>query len=84
MAKRIGRVKQLIFEIRAIVEDCRNEKKGAIFTGIQLFQLSVIPFLYYSSELWVDIPSEAVQQLNEVHELFAEPKTSATATASLW
>ena len=69
IAKRYGRAKQLILEIKAIIEDCRSNREGAIFTGIQLFQLSVVPYIYYSSELWVSIPPESIQQLNDLHEL---------------
>ena len=68
--KRSSRVKQLIFEIKAILEDSRLDSIGGISSGLDLWHLIVVPYLYGSLECFPDIPIEGMKKLNDLHILF--------------
>ena len=68
--KRYGKVKQLIFEIKSILEDCRLNTVGGASTGLDLWEKSVVLFLYFSSECWVELKKESLKKLKELHLLF--------------
>ena len=68
--KRYGKVKQLIFEIKSILEDCRLNTVGGASTGLDLWEMSIVPFLYFSSECWVELKKESLKKLKELHLLF--------------
>ena len=55
---KIGKVKQLISEIRAVVEGCRNATPGGFCTSIEIWETAVIPYLYNAVEGWVEVPKE--------------------------
>ena len=65
---KVGRVKQMIFEIKAVVEDCRNNTPGAFITAVEIWEAAVIPYLYHASECWVETPKEALETLNGLQE----------------
>ena len=50
--KRSSRVKQLIFEIKAILEDSRLDSIGGISSGLDLWYLIVVPYLYGSFNMF--------------------------------
>ena len=64
---KLGRVKQSINEIITIVENCRNNSIGGICSGIQIWEASVIPFLYHGSDCWVEVSVKEVNH-RRVHE----------------
>ena len=83
-----GKVKQLICEIRAVVEDCRNGRPGGFCTAVQIWEAAVIPYLYNAAECWVEVPKEALATLNTLQEAFmsamlATPRTTPKA-AMYW
>ena len=49
-----------IAEIRAVVEDYRSNLLGGILTGLEIWEMSVIPFLLYNSETWTELSKEAI------------------------
>ena len=46
--KRIGLIKKSIYEVRAVVEDCRSKVIGGIKSGVLLWESCLIPFLLYN------------------------------------
>ena len=50
---KVGKVKQLIYEIKAVVEDCRNDAPGGFCTAVHIWEAAVIPYLYNASECWL-------------------------------
>ena len=68
--RRQGLVKRLISEIKFTVEDCRSNVTGGLVTGIEIWRLAVIPFLYYNSECCIDIPKKALKILNQLQSSF--------------
>ena len=65
--KKVGKTKQLIYEIKAVIEDCRNNIPGAAFTGIQIFEMPVLPYLYSGSENWIELDSNCLKILSDLH-----------------
>ena len=61
---------EAIIDIKNVIEDLRSKNIGAIKTGMEIFELSVIPFVLYNSEVWDSIPSEAFDLLNKIHLTF--------------
>ena len=86
--KRQGLVKRLISEIKVTVEDFRSNVTGGLVTGLEIWRLAVIPFLYSNSQCWVEIPKKAIKILNHLQNyfftsLFRVP-TSCPVIAYLW
>ena len=66
---RIGLARRAIYEIRTIIEDSRAGVIGSIKVGLSLWEMSVIPMLLYSSEVWSDIPAKTMRKLEETNSL---------------
>ena len=85
---RYGKAIEAIVDIRNIVEDVRAEAIGAIKTGIEIYELSVIPFILFNSEVWDNIPKEAMNLLNKIHLTFLrmllKTLSSTPIPALLW
>ena len=61
---------EAIADIKHIIEDVRAEKIGAVKTGLEIFNLSVIPFILYNSETWDEIPKDAMKSLDKIQMTF--------------
>ena len=68
--KRYGKAIEAVLDIKNIVEDVRAVPVGGIETGLEIFELSVIPFLLFNCEIWDHIPSEAMKHMERVHLTF--------------
>ena len=55
ISKRIGIAHKTIYEIKSIIEDPRNMKPGGVHTAIQIWEMSVMPALLFSSECWFNL-----------------------------
>ena len=78
---KLGKVKHMIFEIKSVIEDFRNNVPGGICTGTLIWEAAVVPFLFHSSECWMEVPKESLAALNSLQEMFlrtllAAPKTT--------
>ena len=83
----MGRVKHLIFGIKCVVEDYRNNIPGGICSGFLIWETAVVPYLYHSSECWVEVPAESLVALNSLQEtllrvLLRAPKTTPKVALS--
>ena len=67
---RIGMARRAIYEIRAVIEDSRANAIGAIEVGINLWEMTVIPMLYFSCEIWTEISTKTLKMLDSVNSLF--------------
>ena len=67
---RKGQVSAAIFEIKNVLEDCRADTIGGICAGIDIWEISVIPFLLNNSSVWGDIPKAAMDQLENLQNTF--------------
>ena len=70
IAKRKGITKRTIYEIRSIVDDCRSTITGGIITGIQIWEMALIPMLLYNAETWLEMDRNALSSLEELQYEF--------------
>ena len=61
--KRAGLTKMAIFEVRAIIDDCRSGICGGLVAGLTLWEAAILSSLLYNSECWVQISKSTLQQL---------------------
>ena len=67
---KLGKVKHLIFEIKAVLESCKNIAPGAFLTSLLIWESAVVPYLFHSSECWFEIPKKTLLSLNSITETF--------------
>ena len=86
--KRKGQVVKSIIECRAVIDDFRASTIGGIVTGMEIWELAIIPFLMYNCETWTEIDKSTMDMLNSMQFMFlryllATPKT-CPIPALLW
>ena len=86
--KRKGQTIKSIIEVRAVLDDIRANITGGLITGIDIWELSIIPFLMYNCETWTEIGKGSLSLLNDLQHMFiryllATPKT-CPIPALLW
>ena len=57
---REGRTKASIIEARSIIEDCRIQVVGGALSGIDIWEMSIIPSLLTNSETWVEMEQPSI------------------------
>ena len=70
ISKRIGRATQSIYEINAIINDCRSNIPGGLMTGLVIWEVAIVPFLLYNSSTWFDIKEKDFKRLDKLQDLF--------------
>ena len=85
---RAGQVSAAIFEIRSVIEDCRADTIGGVIAGIDIWEISVVPYLLNNSSVWGEVPKKALDMLNNLQNTFyrnllATPRSTPTP-ALLW
>ena len=85
---RLKKVSNALMEIRAVVEDSRAMVIGGIITGLEIWEISVLPYLLNNADTWCNLPSKAVQILEDLQNQFlrnllATPRSCPTP-ALLW
>ena len=68
--KRNGIAKQSIYEIRAVVEDTRANKIGAMNVALEIWDKSILPMLFFNSECWFDISNKTMKLLKGLFNQF--------------
>ena len=68
--QRIGLATRAVFEIRTVIENTRAECIGAIETGMNLFESSVLPMILFGSESWGLVDQKVLQKLDSLNVLF--------------
>ena len=68
--KRKGIVIQKIFEIKSVIDDCRSHVTGGITTGLDIWEMAVIPFLLNNCDSWIGMDSSAISELDKLQNLF--------------
>ena len=63
--RRLPKALNAVSDIKSVVEDTRANAIGAIKVGLEIYELCVIPYMLYNSEVWNNIPKEAIKLLNE-------------------
>ena len=60
----------LLQEFRVTIDDVKSHCLGGLKTGIEIWNLAVVPFLFNNCEIWVDIPKKAINLLNHLQYSF--------------
>ena len=86
--KRYDKVKTAVREIGAVIEDCRARVIGGLITGLEIWEIAVMPYILNNSETWTDIPKDAMDllenlQLDFLRNLLDTPRTCPTPSL-LW
>ena len=68
--KRIGLAKLSVFEVRAVLEDCRSAMTGGLLTGITVWESAILPKLLYNAECWFNISQASIKKLENVQLCF--------------
>ena len=86
--KRHNKAMNAIREIKTVIEDCRAEVVGGIITGLEIWEVAVIPYLINNCDTWAYMPKQALDILDSLQNQFlrsllATPRGSPTP-ALLW
>ena len=68
--KRKPQAIRAIYEIRAVIDDCRSEVVGGLTAGFQLWEMSVLPMLLFNAECWFGIDKSATNTLENMQYSF--------------
>ena len=68
--KRKGLVTLSIYEIRAVIDDCRSQVCGGLTAGLDIWELAVLPKLLYNSDCWQDISPNTIKELENLQLQF--------------
>ena len=79
--KRSGKVLQMTYEIAAFMKDYRVNCVGSVQSGLDIYEMSVIPFLLSSSDTWYSLNKSTINsvenlQLKMFRCLFATPDST--------
>ena len=66
VAKRITLASKMIYEVRAVVEDCRAQVAGGMLVGFQIWESCIPSMLLYGAQVWSDIPKKTISALNKI------------------
>ena len=88
VTKRHRKAMNAIFEIKAVIEDCRINVVGGLTTGLEIWEVAVIPYLLNNCDTWAYMPKNALEVLDSLQNQFlrsllALPKGCPTP-ALLW
>ena len=84
---RYKKVNTTLMEIKAVVDDCRAYVTGGLMSGIDIWEIAVIPYLLNNSETWDNLPTKAVEMLDDLQNKFLRslletPRTCPTPALS--
>ena len=83
VAKRYGRILTNIIEISSILEDFRIDTIGGLKSGLDIFEMAILPSLLNNADLWISINEQTVNRLENLQnmmfrQLFAVPNSTPT------
>ena len=69
--KRKFLVNKAIYDIKAVLNDCRSHLTGGLVSGFDIWELAVVPMLLYNAETWQDISKRTITELENIQLKFA-------------
>ena len=78
--KRKGQVISSILDTKAVIEDCRSNVVGGIVSGLNIWELAILPYLLNNSETWTELSKKTIDELDDLQCMFfryllATPRT---------
>ena len=68
--KRKGQVISSILDTKAVVEDCRATVLGGIVSGLDIWELAILPYLLNNSETWTELSRKTIEALDDLQLMF--------------
>ena len=68
IAKMKGIVVQKIFDSKAVIDDCPSHVTGGVMTGLDIWEMAVIPFLLNNCNTWLGINNTAIEELEKLQQ----------------
>ena len=83
VAKRYGRILTNIIEVSSILEDFRIDTIGGLKSGLDIFEMAILPSLLNNADVWIFINEQTVTRLENLQnmmyrQLFAVPNSTPT------
>ena len=72
VTRRIAIAKRTTLDIRAVIEDTRAEKLGAMSLAFELWSQSVSPMIYCNAESWISVPKKTLRVLDGLFQDFSQ------------
>ena len=69
VCKRYGVALNSILELKSVIDDFRMHKLGGISSGIDIFNLAILPALIYNSETWLEAPKKTIERLDHLQNI---------------
>ena len=63
---RYSRIMSSIMETRTVIEDARLTVAGAVVTGIEIYEVGIVPSLLENCETWVEIKQKTLDTLDKL------------------
>ena len=61
--KRYGVALNSILELKSVIQDFCMNTLGGISSGIDIFNLAILPVFIYNAETWLDLPKQTLERL---------------------
>ena len=68
--KRTGLATNIIYEIRAVVDDKKSDSIGALSTAFLLFESALVPMILAGADSWLCISKKTMKELDKIHLRF--------------
>ena len=78
--KMYNNVMNTIAEIRTVIEDTRAQIKRGMVTGLEIWEVTVMPYLLNNGKTWCEISNEAINMLDNVQNDFLRKLLSTPIT----
>ena len=59
-----------VYEIRAVVDDCRSINAGGLDAGLMIWEMAVIPMLLNNAECWIEMSKGVLDELEQLQIKF--------------
>ena len=80
---RVGKIKQAIKESKVIIEDLRMNIIGGTCSGIDLWEVAILPAALTNCETWVEIDEKTIDLLEDLQTFMYRSILSAPATTPI-
>ena len=58
-----------IIELKSVIEDFRMHKLGGISSGVNIFNMAILPALLNNAETWIQAPSTSIGRLDNLQNI---------------
>ena len=67
---RKGMVVRAIYDVKCILKDCRTHITGGLVSGLDIWEVAIIPMLLYNCETWQCISKKTLDELEDLQLRF--------------